>query len=328
MAEGFTDDPLIRELNDSIISLQEEKQRIVAMLIRLKLENLRLRSAHPVPIVENDASNQSSSDSDSVGDFDNEMDEFNRDTLEFAYELLLKDCENDKRRFEDTLAEKDRRIEELQRKLSALSGMEEQVISLEKEKKSLIEALHQLTVTHQQEVSALNHKLDDLNDISDHNSLLESTINELNNEKESLEIELQKVKNDVGGRKLSGSSEAYELVQLRKTNEALRREIDELNDSIHKRNEASTSQDDLTLCGKIIESCLNGSAATMNCPLCEENVPGQNCVLCVQFSEIMKLKEQLEKRSEQPPDGVFPQAGLFLLVSTILFVIIQCWLLV
>ena len=326
MAEGFIDDPLIRELNDSVISLQEEKQRIVAMLIRLKLENLRLRSANSLPKVEDDTLNQSSSDSDSSGDFDKEMDEFNRDTLEFAYELLLKDCENDKRRFEDTLAEKDQVIEELKRKLSVLPSMEEQIVSLEREKKSLIETLHQLTATHQQEISALNHKLDDLNNISDHNNLLESTINELSHEKESLEIELQKVKNDTGGRKLSGSSEAYELVQLRKTNESLRREIEELNDRIYRRNEASP-QDDLTLCGKIIENCLKDGVTTMDCPLCGANVPGKNCVLCVQFGEIMKLKEQLKKQSNKTPDGIFPQAGLFLLIGTILFVIIQCWFL-
>lgn len=327
MAEVFTDDPLIRELNDSIISLQEEKQRIVAMLIRLKLENLRLKSANPIPKVEDDTLDQRSSDSDSSEDFDKEMDEFNRDTLEFAYELLLKDCENDKRRFEDTLAEKDQTIEELERKLSVLPGMEEKIVSLEREKKSLIETLHQLTATHQQEISALNHKLDDLSDISDHNNLLESTINELNHEKESLEIELQRVKNDTGGRKLSGSSEAYELVQLRKTNESLRREIEELNDSVYRRNRTS-SQDDLALCAKIIENCLKEGVATVDCPLCGANVPGQNCVLCAQFGEIMKLKEQLEKRSDGTPDGIFPQVGLFLLIGTILFVIIQCWFLV
>ena len=324
-------DDEIQNLRNKVIMLEQEK-----------LELARRLQQKEIKLLEKECCNDAASDSDDLylsDEYDSDVDEeyvemqaeMEVENLRHLFQVAKRDAEEQKRQYEEQINESSLVIKDLYQQIKGLRILEEQEEDIKKENKTLKSTIQRLLTQHQQEVVLLNHRINDTKDTSKKVQSLERSVMALSKERDALKAKVTKLESDDGGRKMSGSSEAYELVQLRKTNEMLLGEINTLHDTLNEETGANRAEVALVECFEIINDCIEGKWVNHVCPLCNRTIPGKNCDLCTAFQRIILLKEEKAKaekghEEEEIQDGNVPVLMLIVVVVVIL-IIIACWFL-
>ena len=326
--------------------VDEEIQSLRNMVIKLEQEKIELaRRLHQkeVKLLEKELCNDTESDSDDLylsDEYDSDVDEdcvemqteMEVDNLRHLFQVAKRDAEEQKTRYEEQINENSLVIKDLRHQIKGLQILKEQEEAIKKENETLKSTIQRLLTQHQLEVAQLNQRIIDAKDTSEKVQSLERSVMTLSKERDALKAKVYKLESDDGGRKLSGSSEAYELVQLRKTNETLLGEINTLHDALNEETGGDRTEIALVQCFQIVNDCIEGEWVNHVCPLCNRAIPGKNCDLCAAFQRIVRLKEEKQKaekgheENDEIQDGNVPVLMLAVVVVVIL-IIIACWFL-
>ena len=326
--------------------VDEEIQSLRNMVIKLEQEKIELaRRLHQkeVKLLEKELCNDTESDSDDLylsDEYDSDVDEdcvemqteMEVDNLRHLFQVAKRDAEEQKSRYEEQINENSLVIKDLLQQIKGLQILEEQEEAIKKENETLKSTIQRLLSQHQLEVAVLNQRITDAKDTSEKVQSLERSVMTLSKERDALKAKVYKLESDDGGRKLSGSSEAYELVQLRKTNEMLLGEINTLHDALNEEAGEDRTETALVQCFQIVNDCIEGEWVNHVCPLCKRTIPGKNCDLCAAFQRIVRLQEGKQKaekgheEKDEIQDGNVPVLMLAVVVVVIL-IIIACWFL-
>ena len=326
--------------------VDEEIQSLRNMVIKLEQEKIELaRRLHQkeVKLLEKELCNDTESDSDDLylsDEYDSDVDEdcvemqteMEVDNLRHLFQVAKRDAEEQKTRYEEQINENSLVIKDLRHQIKGLQILKEQEEAIKKENETLKSTIQRLLTQHQLEVAQLNQRIIDAKDTSEKVQSLERSVVTLSKERDALKAKVYKLESDDGGRKLSGSSEAYELVQLRKTNEMLLGEINTLHDALNEETGGDRTETALVQCLQIVNDCIEGEWVNHVCPLCNRAIPGKDCDLCAAFQRIVRLKEEKQKaekgheEKDEIQDGNVPVLMLAVVVVVIL-IIIACWFL-
>lgn len=326
--------------------VDEEIQSLRNMVIKLEQEKIELaRRLHQkeVKLLEKELCNDAESDSDDLylsDEYDSDVDEdcvemqteMEVDNLRHLFQVAKRDAEEQKSRYEEQINENSLVIKDLRHQVKGLQILKEQEEAIKKENETLKSTIQRLLTQHQLEVAQLNQRIIDAKDTSEKVQSLERSVMTLSKERDALKAKVYKLESDDGGRKLSGSSEAYELVQLRKTNEMLLGEINTLHDALNEETGGDRTEIALVQCFQIVNDCIEGEWVNHVCPLCNRAIPGKNCDLCAAFQRIVRLKEEKQKaekgheENDEIQDENVPVLMLAVVVVVIL-IIIACWFL-
>ena len=198
-----------------------------------------------------------------------------------------------------------------------LQSMKEKDVAREKDLGSLKEQTNQLTKTVEEQTREYGHskqtmttQIASLQEQLTASNALKETNSRLAQRNVSLEKELKEVIADDGGRKLSGSTEAYELVDVRKTRDRLLKEITLLravNEGDYQTNRTSPS-DGIHVFFTVLEAAMLGKPlkdvpeAATKCIECgmsycvsSEMVKG-TCPFCQMLCKAIRLEKEAKER--------------------------------
>lgn len=326
----FIDDDILN-LQDRVEKLEKEKLKLTRKLEEKEIELLKQDLSNDEESGSDDFSLNVDSDSDSDSEFDALYTEMEVENLRHLFQIVKKDAANQRSTYEDQIKEMDALITDLNTQIKGLMVLKEQEESIKNENETLKSTIQRLVEQHQQEVLLLNQQIKDFKYTSKQIDSLKRSVKVLTKERDALKAKVYSLEKDDGGRKLSGSSESYELIQLRKANEKLLKEISDLHDALSEESSAEGSEVALAECCEIVNDCVSGEWVNLVCPMCHSAIPGDECDLCAAFMRIIKLKEERDRKEKEPEEGELhdEKVPIFMLVvvMVVVTIILFCWFL-
>ena len=331
MSSPPTTDEDVQLLENRVKSLEKETLALSNKLVQAEVKLLQQECCDDKVSDSDDMSLSDEYDSDLGEEYEAIHNEMEIENLRHLFQAVRRDFKEEKSVYEDQIDENNALINDLQNQIKQLRILEEKENAIQEENQTLKSTIKRLVEQHEQEVLSLKQQITDAKHSAKQIRSLEQSIKMLSKDRDALKAEVYKLQSDDAGRKLSGSSESVELIQLRKENEKLVREIDDLQEALDGGKLDSIREMVLDQCCQIMNDCMEGDWVNLVCPRCNDAIPGSSCDLCAAFQRITRLKEERDKlekelRAGEIQDGKVP-IFMLVVVAVVILIIIACWFL-